>query len=208
MGKIYLIGGYNSTHGFTNTCLEFDPNGYRWRERASMIEERRLHAGVTFEGRIVVSGGQQYVEENYYHERENLWDVPGHGKATRTVEQYDNVSNSWTKFPNMINTRCYHQSVVVKNKLLVIGGGTVKCETYDSFGKKFVALKTPAPMYGNLFEKLFAAVTIGNEILVFGEKSSIVLCYDTEEKVWSEKSCEVVKYLIGFSCVQVPKLNY
>ena len=72
----------------------------------------------------------------------------------------------------------------------------------------FVALKTPASMYDNLNQTPIAAVTIGNDILVFGWRTSIVLCYDTEENVWSEKSCEVVKYLHGFSCVQVPKLNY
>ena len=196
MGKIYLIGGYTFTN--LNTCLEFDPNGYIWKERASMIKARTSHAGVTFEGRIVVSGGIQRVDEN------NFWNV----EATRTVEQYDHVSNTWSKFHSMINTRCYHQSVVVKNKLFVIGGGILNSEIYDSTCKKFVALKQPGSIYDSLIGSPSAAVTVGNEILIFGGYSSTVLCYDSEEKVWSEKSCEVVKYLNGFSCVQVPKLNY
>ena len=216
MGKIYLIGGHNyEDGGVTDACLEFDPNDYTWRERARMVEERSHPAGVTFEGRIVVSGGIQRVEmdEDYFevedeNEKDNLWDEPGYLKATRTVEQYDHVSNSWSKFPSMINTRCHHQSVVVKNKLFVFGGGTDTCEVYDSNCKKFVVLKQPGSLYTKLFQCPCSVVAVGNEILLFGDKSSVVLCYDTEENVWCEKSCEITKYIRGYSCVQVPKVEY
>ena len=194
-GRIYVIGGHTDEDGTTDTCTEFDPNDYTWRERARMIEARKEHAGVVFEGRIVVSGGIQHVDEEAFgedNETNNYYDDHDE-KATRTAEQYDHVINSWSKFPSMINTRCHHQSVVVKNKLFVFGGGTFTSEVYDSNCKKFVALKQPGSLYTELFQCPCSAVIIGNDILVFGEQSSVVLCYDTERNVWCEKSCEITK---------------
>ena len=122
---------------------------------------------------------------------DNYWNVPGYHQATRSVEEYDHVSNSWSEFASMINPRCCHQSVAVGNKLFVIGGGTDTCEVYDSTCKKFVALKKPASVGKAFFQKPPSAVTIENNIIFFGVFTSNILCYDVKKKEWCQKSCEV-----------------
>ena len=128
MDKIYLMGGESMNEGLSDICLEFDPKTYQWKERARMMEFRANPACAIFAGRIVVSGGLVY---NNGEVNDNYWNVPGYHLATRSVEEYDHVRNSWSEFARMINPRCCHQSVSVGNKLFVNGGGTDTCEVYD-----------------------------------------------------------------------------
>ena len=217
LDKIYLIGGNNNAEGITDKILEFDTKTFRWKKKARMQERREGPACSIFEGRIVVSGGLQYhdIEDNTgeisgdeSNDNGNYYDSHDYFIAVKTVEVYDHVADSWSYFPSMIYTRCYHKSVSIKNKLFMIGGGRDTCEVYDSTGKQFVALKSDLTLYKVLLQDPVAALTIGSQILVFGEKSSIVLCYDVFKDEWTEKSCEITKHLVGFSCVKVPQLKY
>ena len=126
-------------------------------------------------------------------------------KASKTVEQYDPFSDSWSKFPKMINRRCYHQSVRIKNKLFMIGGGITSCEVYDSTCKRFVAIKLPLNSYMKLMFNPRSAFSVGNRIFVFSNSSS-VLCYDVDQNEWSEQSCGALVNLISYSCVKVPRM--
>ena len=104
-------------------------------------------------------------------------------------------------------SRCYHQSVVIKNKLYVIGGGTEVSEVYDSTCKKFAVLKKPVMRY---HEKLLvdpvAAFSIGPEIYIFGKRSLKVLIFNIETNEWYEKPCQALKYISKFASVKVPYL--
>ena len=61
--KIYLFGGYNTGYNKCSTLtssLQFDPNGAgnnKWKEVVRMNQKRYHASCVAFEGKIVVSGG-------------------------------------------------------------------------------------------------------------------------------------------------------
>ena len=142
MNKIYLIGGCCYYELITNMCIEFDPINEKWCEMNGMSLAREGHSSVVFSGRIVVSGGRSYNDgenENNNYRIEGLENT-----ISRTVEEYDPVSDSWSKFPSMIDGRAFHQSVAIRNKLFVFGGLNIKSEVYDSTSKMFVSLKMPS----------------------------------------------------------------
>ena len=111
--------------------------------------------------------------------------------------------------PGMIERRCNHSLVVVRNKLFAIGGiddfiggnrGYV-CELFDSTCKKFVNLNSPAFKPSDL-----NVISIGSKIFVL--KKSYYYCYDVEEDKWSKESWkavnEVTKNIYRFTCVKIP----
>ena len=100
--------------------------------------------------------------------------------------------------PKTIYSHSYHNLVVVKNKLFVIGNDTDYCEVFDSVCKKFVYLKHPPCINYN------KSVAIGNKIVVFQENRSTILCYDVGKDEWSIESCEITKSLQDFTCLKLP----
>ena len=132
--------------------------------------------------------------------------------ALKTVEQYDPFNDSWSKFPSMINTRCCHKSVTIKNKLFVIGGGTETCEVYDSVCKQFVVIKPISKIMKllknsinvNLLYFPAFALAVESKVFVFARHSSVVLCYDVDRNEWSDQSCEALENHLF--CVKVPQL--
>ena len=152
-----------------------------------MIVARRHASCAVFEGRIVVSGGYNYIDGNL-----------------NTVEAYDHIDDSWTKMPNMIERRSSHKSVAIKTRLFVVGSfisNTI--EVFDSSSKKFALLQHP---YTN-FKAYYIAdvISIGNKIVLFSKKEGLVFLYDVENNAWSEKSCEATKYIEYFSCASLPQ---
>ena len=61
----------------------------------------------------------------------NANNVPG----LNTVEAYDGLFNSWSPMSSMIERRCGHNLVAIKNKLFVMvcisGDGYKPCEVLD-----------------------------------------------------------------------------
>ena len=47
--KIFILGGVSSIGGFTNACLQFDTNNYKFKNLAGMIEARFYAACAIFE---------------------------------------------------------------------------------------------------------------------------------------------------------------
>ena len=186
MDKIFILGGhcFNKHDDWIvmNSCLQFDSNDNSWKEVCEMKEEREVSACIVFQENIVVSGGENFNDVN----------------DLNSVESYDVFGNKWTSMPNMVNYQSFHNLVVVKNKLFVIGLGTENCEFFDNACKKFVVLKHQQYIYYN------KSVSIGNIIFIFQEFSSSVICYDVVKNEWSEEPCEVAKYLKDFTCVKIP----
>jgi N-acetylneuraminic acid mutarotase len=56
-GRLYVIGGYNSTSGRLDTCEEYDPSTDTWTSRTSMPAVRAGAAAGVVNGRIYVIGG-------------------------------------------------------------------------------------------------------------------------------------------------------
>ena len=187
INKIFIFGGsFYSINGYhlstTSSCLEFNPKRKEFREISEMSTPRRCAACVVFQGNVVVSGG--YGNNNY---------------DLNTVESYDVFADKWSRMPDMINSQSFHNLVVVKDKLFVVGQGTEACEVFDNVCKKFVLLKHPIRFNHN------QCVPIGNKIIVFQENRSSIVCYDVDEDKWSEGSSEVTKDLLNFSFTKLPQ---
>ena len=182
--KIFIIGGTFRHWTRTKSCFQFGTKYYNWKEVAGMNEAREDAACAVFDGTVVVSGG---------------WG--NDGDELNTVEAYDVVADEWSSMPNMISGKYYHSLLAVRNKLFVIGRSRDTCEVFDKKSKNFVALKSSSveDVYLN------KAISVGSKILVFQDKSAIVLCYDVDEDDWSKESCEVTEHLRSFSCVKLPR---
>ena len=91
-------------------------------ERRCKNERSKLNAAcAVFEGNVVVAGG---------------WDK-GFNKLG-SVAIYDVIADKWWSMPNMVSGKSGHSSVVLQNKLYVIGAVDVACEVYNKTSKKFV----------------------------------------------------------------------
>ena len=212
MNKIYLIGGKhysgNMLMKYTNMCIEFNPKNCKWRVTNRMRLSRNGPSAVVFSGRIVVSGGKIDNNDNvdeignidFVNHYLNEWEVA----VTRTVEEYDPVSNCWLEFPSMIDGRAFHQSVAIRNNLFVFGGLVNKSEVYDSTCKMFARLKTSLKVKEKFLMMPCAAFTIGSKVFIFNRNNpSTVLCYDINNNTWAEKTYEIVDTIEEFSSIQV-----
>ena len=170
-----------------------------------MIERREDPAACVFEDKIIVSGGMQQTDEDFinavnYYDEENY-------QATNKVEAYDPIDDTRTEFPNMNYSRCLHKSVVVKNKLFVIAGGTYINEVYDSNTKKLksslILNHHTCTEYLHLI--LLRLSVLPHKLFTFYQGSNIH-CFDTVIGKWNENSSEPTKNLSFFSAIQVPRL--
>ena len=188
MDKIYILGGKIFKNNRTiKFCLQFNTRNDNfsdksWKEIARMKETRYSAACTVFKGKIIVCGGK----DNYTNK-------------LKTVELYDVFGDKWTSMPSMINSKCLHSLVTLKNKLFVIGYGSDSCEVFDNFNKKFVDLKSPYSPFN-----LNKALSIGNKILIFINNSSLVFSYDVDKDEWSKESCKGTTNLKDFSYAKLP----
>ena len=187
MGNAYVLGGKAQERSVAS-CFKFKAADYSMNKIAEMETARERSACAVFEGKIVVSGGSNF------------------GRPLSTVEAYDHVANEWTNMPYMVEERCRHKSVAIKNKLYMFGGFTKASEVYDSTCEKFVSLKYPDKWFSYFnFHYPLAVISIGKKLIVFQKTTSTSLIYDVENDTWSEEPCEVSRNLSSFSCVKVPQ---
>ena len=184
MGNAYVSGGYIQQE-IINSCLMFNAADCSWKEVAKMNISRSNASCTVFEGKIVVSGGYN-------------------NGLLNTVEAYDHIANEWTNMLNMVEERCDHKSVAVKNKLFIVGGNTTTCEVYDSGCGKFSSLKLLKETIYGFLRSPSEVLSIENKLLIFKRYEKNVLIYDIEKDDWSEKPCSLIQNRDD-SCVKVPQ---
>ena len=87
-GKIYVMGGSDSTNVASNTVYIYDPATDTWTTGASMPAPRVQHAAVAMKDRIFVLGGSTGIN----------------GTGTNTVWEYNTTTNTWaTKLSMPVN---------------------------------------------------------------------------------------------------------
>ena len=155
------------------------------------MKDARILAGcVTFQGKMVVSGGNE--------------DVYDHLNNLNTVEAYCNVDNTWSAMPKMVNARHNHRLVATKSKLFVFGGFIDTCEVFDNLSNKFSILKKPETLrFGDY--RVQDAISVGGKVLVFLSRSSKVAVYDFDRNIWTEEKFEATKDIDLYVCVKLPK---
>ena len=187
MDSVFVIGG-SDNKTTTDSCLQFNTKDNSWKEVARMTNRRENAASAVFEERIVVSGGSDI---NFYY--------------LNSVESYDVAADNWAPMPSMIEERVGHSSVVVKNKLFVIGGaklvanrGAHTYEVFDSISNKFIILE---PRFWLGYNR---ALSIGSKIYILLNNKSFIVSYDIDKDDWSVEASEATKNIKFFSCVKLP----
>jgi len=152
-GKIYAIGGLLGNHTQLSTVEEYDPKTDTWTKKADMLTPRSMHSAAVVNGKIYVFGegiALQAVEE--YDPALDKWtkkaDMPtgrwSFGSAVvkdkiyaiggvvnpgfqahsvASVEEYDPVSDKWTKKNDMPIDSTGMTVCAVSDKIYVITGG-------------------------------------------------------------------------------------
>ena len=85
--KVFVIGGCHHEDQHLDSCVQFDTKDCEWKEAVGMNQPRTSAACTVYEGRIVVSGGTN-----------NLDDL-------NSVESYDVLPNRWSIMPSMITAK-------------------------------------------------------------------------------------------------------
>jgi len=105
--SVFVVGGFLS---MASVCSAVE---YIWTQKADMPTPRCWHTSAVVNGKIYIIGG--YPSEG----------EPG-ATDLSTVEEYDPVTNTWTRKADMPTARCdfIGSSAVVDGKIYVIGGCT------------------------------------------------------------------------------------
>jgi N-acetylneuraminic acid mutarotase len=106
-GKIYAIGGWGGSKSLS-TVEEYDPVTDTWTKKADMLTPRGYLATSAVNGKVYAIGGSDFVDGKVVY-------LP-------TVEEYDTMTDTWTKKADMLTPRFAHSISVVNGKIYVIGG--------------------------------------------------------------------------------------
>ena len=116
-GKLYLIGGYDSTIPLKyDTTFEYDPAADAWTRKANMPTAREDMASAVVDGRIYIFAG-----------------ITNPGlEITAAVEVYDPVTDTWQFKTKMPNPRCLGDFGCAYNGTVYLVSGTDNLEGYGS----------------------------------------------------------------------------
>ena len=134
-GKIYAIGGAKTLGAPLSVVEEYDPATDTWKKKADMPTARYSLSSSVVNGKIYAIGG------NLAPDLVN-WVFP----RSSTVEEYDPITNTWTKKADMPTARGGLSTCVVNGKIYAIGGTSEKeagnftlstVEEYDPIANKW-----------------------------------------------------------------------
>lgn len=217
-GKIYAIGGSNSSNQMLSSVEEYDPAANMWTTKAPMSSPRNNFQTAVVNGKIYAIGGNNNgvlssVEE--YDPTSNTWTTKANMSISRddfqtsvvngkiyaigglydsSVEEYDPALNKWTTKASMSTSRAEFQTEVVNGKIYAIGGhssNTVflsSVEEYDPTSNIWV-IKTPM----SVPRAGFQTEVINGKIYALGGnsgKSSLATIeeYDLASDIWTIKA--------------------
>ena len=182
-GKIYAIGGLldpkeekPGLQGRIDLVEVYDPVSDTWAKRADMPTRRDGVRTAVIDDTIYAIGGSGWPQ------------VGAGGPALRTIEVYEPRVNRWRKRSDMPNLRKSFATIVIADKIYLIGGYTegghgrlASTEVYDPATKRWRLTPTPpAPTLPP-----FSTVVINGKIYAFGgttedrEFSPTVEVFDT-----------------------------
>ena len=105
-GKIYLIGGMDSSGRSLDVVEEYNPTNGTWTTKAPMPTARVGAESAVWNGEIYIIGGQSGA------------------RVLPTVERYNVSTISWTTLPEMPTARWYPMVEAVDGTVYMVGGVT------------------------------------------------------------------------------------
>jgi N-acetylneuraminic acid mutarotase len=116
-GKIYVLGGTDGSSSTITlaTVEEYDPSTDTWTERADMPAAYQGVSAVGADnGKIYAFGGSYWYSE---------FGLPGEWWYSADVEEYDPMTDTWSKKANMPHPRAYAAAAKGNNGKIYIFGG-------------------------------------------------------------------------------------
>ena len=166
-GKIYAIGGLNSSHELVDTNEMYDPTTNTWTTLKSMPTPRARFGIAVCQNKIYVIGGEIGSRPTF----------SGLALAVSIVtginEVYDPVTDTWETKKPMLTERVLLKANVVDGKIYCIGGAADShslqaTEVYDPANDSWVTME-PMP---NLQEE-FASTVVDDKIFIISDKVQI-----------------------------------
>ncbi|WP_036698251.1 Kelch repeat-containing protein [Paenibacillus taiwanensis] len=198
-GKIYVFGGSSdgkAAYGGIkrNNTYVYDTAPDNWLEKKAMPSIRAGATASVFKGKIYVFGG-------YY-------DLNGKVERTNKVEVYDPKLDSWSQAADMPTPRSWASSIVIGDKIYVIGGGDNTnalsvTESFDPITNTW-SKKASMPITSNGI----IAAEVGGKIYAFGgwdftDSTSVILKYDPVQDVWTQsKHSSVARNAMSIAVVE------
>lgn len=192
-GRIYAVGGLNEL-GPVRAVEVYNPTTDTWTQKAGMPTSRMGLATCAVNGKIYAIGGCKNFR---------AWSKTISGNCLASVEEYDPITDTWTKKADMPTPRAALGVGVVGGLIYVLGGtsdGRTACpavEVYDPATDTWTSKGTmPEPRCD------LRAVIIGQKIYALGglsggwpgfvDDSAVVFTksvalYDPASNTWSQK---------------------
>jgi len=184
-GKIYAIGGstgWGTTSATRVATEEYDPVTDIWTKKTAMPTGRWALSTSAVDGKIYAIGGGPGGDPWITH--------------LRTVEEYDPLTDTWTKKADMPTARAFLSTCVVDGKIYAIGGALASktmlstVEVYDPATDTWTT-KTPMPTarFGHttaVVDGIIYAIGGGTHTPSLG--FSVVEAYDPVTDTWTTKA--------------------
>jgi len=176
-GKIYAIGGYNSSWELVGNNEMYDPSGDTWTTLAPMPTPRAQFGIAVFQNKIYVIGGVIGIAPYF---RDNALGI---SIMTGINEVYDPATNTWENKAHMPTERGVMQANTVDGKIYITGGFTQNSqfsnntEAYDPSSDSWTTL---APM--PIFQAEFSSAVVDSKIFFISDKVQI---FDPKNNQWT-----------------------
>ncbi|MGB9595195.1 MAG: Kelch repeat-containing protein [Candidatus Poribacteria bacterium] len=184
-GKIYAIGGINESLKTLPTVEEYDPITNKWTKKANMLTPRAFFSAVAFNNKIYCFGG--LAKAGPMANGRNKEEI-----YLSSVEEYDPITDKWTKKADMPTGRAGLSASVVDGFIYAMGGQTASgekvflaerpislstVEKYDPITDKWTKISNmPTARYA------LTTAVVNNKIYVFGgSEDTIKPCSKVEE---------------------------
>ncbi len=177
-GKIYAIGGTADVQPEAPWRVDlvevYDPATNTWTKRVDMPTRRKSVRASVIRDTIYVIGGSGWPPAG------------GGGPFLGTIEVYESRINKWTKRPEMPNPRMVFFSVVIDEKIYLIGGlrasdrHPAPVEVYEPATERWRVISARSTI-----KSPFGVEAVNGKIYIFGGKtedrelSPIVEVFDT-----------------------------
>jgi RNA polymerase sigma factor (sigma-70 family) len=176
-GMIYAIGGQWDDN--FSSVYEYNPLTNTLAKKADMPTARAMFGTEVANGKIYAMGG--WIGWN-----------KGNMGCTAAVEEYDPISDKWTKKADMPDFRLYFTATTVNGRIYVIGGEwgvpVATVEEYDPINDSWKR-KQDMPTA----KQIHSAVVLNNKIYVLGgmtgnegDAISTVEIYDPDSDKWEK----------------------
>ncbi len=214
-GKIYVIGGFNSSGASTNTVEVYDPVTNTWSRAAPLPIVTNHNAAAVAAGKLYAFGGTSN-RVFVYNPQQNSWSEvapmnfvhggtpavavindriyvaggTGGGMGGNELEVYDPVANTWTTLAPMNVPRNHTAGGAINGKFYVVGGrGSANAATaLEVYDPQTNTWKTLAPMPTG--RSGIGAAVVNGELYVFGGEIpgvfSAVEVYNPLDNTWQQ----------------------